>query len=328
MNAAGRAPVHAVVDPALAAEGERWLAGLFGSSAEYMRLERAAEPALRHGVGLPFAMDAGKLWELVASDTLDIAAHEFRLVRTTAGQDAELPVHLYGRALGTRVVPRAAAVRDLYQQGATLAFQRLDRKFGTFAGYCAALSARLGHPLQLSAYLSPPHAQGLDVHHDTHDVVVIQLEGEKRFDLYEPVVASPVPGLLLRRDQAARARHVGSCALAPGDVLYLPRGVPHRALSGARHSLHLTLGVLAVNWSVLVEDLVRELRFIEPLRASCAAGELFDAAALHAGAARAAVEIGAWLQAHGADRLAALACERYAASFAARPHAGDSAPPP
>ncbi len=299
---AARAYAH----PGLAADGERWLAGLFGSSGRYAALESAAQPALLHGVSLPFAFDSRQLWQLVASRQLDVAANEFRLVRAEAGQQAEIAAHRYAREAGARLVPEPSAVRDFYGDGATLAFQRLDRKLDRFSHYCAALSARLGHPVQLSAYLSPAQSQGLDIHHDTHDVIIVQIEGEKRFDLFEEIVARPVPRLPLQAAQAARARHVCSCTLQPGDLLYLPRGIPHRAESGARDSLHVTLGVLALTWAAVVDDLARELHLLEPLRRSCAAGEVFDAAALHAAASEAADALAGWLRTDGTPALRRL----------------------
>jgi hypothetical protein len=59
--------------------------------------------------------------------------------------------------------------------------------------------------------------------------------------------------------------------------------------------------------------------FIEPLRRSCRAGQIFDAASLQASAAEMVTCLQTWLQVFGAERLAALACESFVSSFAPRP---------
>ena len=54
------------------------------------------------------------------------------------------------------------------------------------------LEETLGHPAQANAYYTPRAAQGLPVHHDTHDVFVLQVAGEKRWLVYEPALELPL----------------------------------------------------------------------------------------------------------------------------------------
>ena len=51
----------------------------------------------------------------------------------------------------------------------------------------------LEHPVQANAYFTPRDSQGLAVHHDTHDVFVLQLAGTKAWTIHEPVLADPLP---------------------------------------------------------------------------------------------------------------------------------------
>lgn len=103
--------------------------------------------------------------------------------------------------------------------------------------------------MQANAYWTPRGSQGLPVHHDTHDVFVLQVAGEKRWLVYEPVLELPL------RDQRYRAAEHGGpgpavldLTLRAGDTLYLPRGWLHEALTSATDSLHLTVGVNAYSW--------------------------------------------------------------------------------
>jgi hypothetical protein len=98
--------------------------------------------------------------------------------------------------------------------------------------------------VQANAYCTPASAQGFAVHHDTHDVFVLQVSGHKRWRIYEPVVELPL------RDQrwsANTANAVGEplhdITLRAGDTLYVPRGWPHEATAAEADSLHVTVGL-------------------------------------------------------------------------------------
>ena len=46
--------------------------------------------------------------------------------------------------------------------------------------------------VQANAYSTPRGSQGFAVHHDTHDVLVLQVAGEKRWQLYDPLLELPL----------------------------------------------------------------------------------------------------------------------------------------
>ena len=61
-----------------------------------------------------------------------------------------------------------------WERGATIVLQGLHLTSPSVAAFCRSLEETLGHPAQANAYYTPRHAQGLPVHHDTHDVFVLQ----------------------------------------------------------------------------------------------------------------------------------------------------------
>jgi hypothetical protein len=168
----------------------------------------------------------------------------FRLVK----DGVEVPVGEYaedipwrpGAFTGTVAVERVAAQ---FAGGATLVLQALHLYWQPAALYCRGLEARLRCPAQANAYFTPARAQGFAVHHDTHDVFVLQVSGAKRWRVYSPVVELPL------RDQRWSAAlgdpgtPVADFVLEPGDTLYLPRGWPHEAFTSDGESLHLTIGL-------------------------------------------------------------------------------------
>ena len=100
----------------------------------------------------------------------------------------------------------------------------------------------------MNAYYTPRAAQGLPVHHDTHDVFVLQVSGEKRWLVYEPALELPLRNQKYSAEMGGPGEPVHDLVLRPGDMLYLPRGWLHEALTSDSDSLHLTVGVNVVTW--------------------------------------------------------------------------------
>lgn len=308
---------HALADTAWQAQGQQALQDIFGDATRYTALERAGQAAYLPATHRLCDWDRASLWALVESGQLDVSRHEFRMVKTDEQGFNCLPPEAYTRPGTTRADPQR--VRRCYEDGATMAVQLLDRYHPRFQQLCTALAARTGHPCQVSAYLSPPHSQGLDIHHDTHDVVVLQIDGEKRFHIYPTVLERPLPQMHLDAAMAHRLSPLASHTLRAGDVLYLPRGVPHSADASAHGSLHLSIGLRAVTWASLMKALADELYCVEGLSGQCAPRAVFEPAALCADAQRATQSLIDWLGEFGAQRLAALAAQRYVESFGERP---------
>jgi bifunctional lysine-specific demethylase and histidyl-hydroxylase NO66 len=211
---------------------------------------------------------ADHLW----SDALTrgLRAPSFRLVRS----GATLPHAAYCRRAGVghrtiNDVIQPNRVLELYEQGATMVLQGLqltDPRLGRVANN---LALALDHPVQINAYLSPAAAQGLDLHFDFHDVFVLQLDGRKRWRVWEPLprTRDPVRGTtkipLPKFDELAEP--ILDLTLNAGDCLYLPRGFPHAAETIDERSAHLTIGVLAITWQRVIR---------RALDAAVAAGDL------------------------------------------------------
>jgi bifunctional lysine-specific demethylase and histidyl-hydroxylase NO66 len=148
-------------------------------------------------------------------------------------------------------------VLDRYAEGATVVLQGLHRLWPPLIDFAGALSTELAAPVGVNAYATPAGGRGFATHYDAHDVFVLQVAGRKRWRIHEPVLPDP----LERQAAGERAVEVDSPAvldvvLAAGDSLYLPRGWLHSAVALGEASLHLTVGVRAMNRYSLVEALL------------------------------------------------------------------------
>jgi ribosomal protein L16 Arg81 hydroxylase len=174
----------------------------------------------------------------------------FRLVK----EGEQIPLSAYTADIpwsprgftGTADVQR---VVEEFEAGATIVLQGLHHHWPPLAEFCRGLEASLGHPVQANSYYTPRGSQGLAVHHDTHDVFVLQVAGEKRWLVYEPVFELPLRDQKYKRDRHGEpGPAIHDLVLRSGDVLYLPRGWLHEALTSEADSLHITVGVNVYTW--------------------------------------------------------------------------------
>jgi bifunctional lysine-specific demethylase and histidyl-hydroxylase NO66 len=151
----------------------------------------------------------------------------------------------------------------LFADGSTLVLQALHRVWPPILDFCQKLAAEMGHPVQANAYVTPPQNQGFSAHYDVHDVFVLQIEGEKRWRIHRPVLASPLrdqPWNDFRAEVEDRAEETPllETLLKPGDCLYLPRGHLHAATALGGVSTHLTLGIHVWTRFALAQQLVHQ----------------------------------------------------------------------
>ena len=173
----------------------------------------------------------------------------FRLVKAGAKLDpADYTTDLPWRPVPFAATADVGRVAREWEAGATIVLQGLHLNWAPVATYCRQLEARLGHPVQCNAYWTPRESQGLPVHHDTHDVFVLQVAGRKRWLVHDPVFELPLKDQRYTPTMGEAGEVVLDVELEPGDTLYLPRGWLHEALTSQDDSLHLTVGVNVVTW--------------------------------------------------------------------------------
>jgi hypothetical protein len=140
----------------------------------------------------------------------------------------------------SRVLPAGAA--EALTEGVTVILNDLAPLVrGDVLDLTYDLSRVTGVQVQVNAYLSEREAPGFGQHWDDHDVIILQVQGRKRWELFHPAQLSPMLPWC-ERDEAGSS--VLSVVLEPGMGLFIPRGWPHsvRGFAGEL-SLHLTVGM-------------------------------------------------------------------------------------
>jgi bifunctional lysine-specific demethylase and histidyl-hydroxylase NO66 len=249
-----------------------------GDPQRFLERHLGAEPLLnRSGAGFAGLLDVGDVDHLVTETLLRMPS--FRLVKDGVPLDPgsyTRTIRIGGRPVERTIRPEG--VLRAFDDGATIVLQALHRQWPPVGTFCRDLELSLTHPVQANAYVTPPTSRGFDVHHDTHDVFVLQTHGRKRWRAYRPVVELAGP------DQPWNQADPGSPVLEeelrPGDVLYLPRGVPHAAEAQEDVSIHVTIGVLAHTWLDLWRHVLRGASEHRSFREALPAGFADDPAAL------------------------------------------------
>lgn len=172
--------------------------------------------------------------------------------------------------------------------GATIRFTRLERHLTPLWRLAGEIERTLNTDVSVNLYLTPPNSQGFAAHIDLHDALVLQVSGSKRWQVGEPTQELPVERKVKAHRQlyerpfpfAAENEKGGpqhrtdrEILLRAGDVLYLPRGVPHSAAAQDEASMHLTVGFTGLTWhELLIHAVTRRLGLERLLRTGLAPG--------------------------------------------------------
>lgn len=240
-------------------EGVPALARCVGDAAVFAREHWARAPLHRPGA------DPGAFSDLFSFDDVDaliasamLRAPAFRMVK----DGTPLPAERYTKSgrVGSRPLTDLADPGKVFEEfrlGATLVLQSVHRYWPPLTAFCRDLELALTHPVQVNIYVTPPASRGLGVHHDGHDVFVLQVFGRKQWDVYDV------------GDDDGRGERLIAAELQPGDAMYLPRAYPHAARTTETPSVHLTIGVLPTTWREVlqhaVEGVLADRAFAEPL---------------------------------------------------------------
>lgn len=152
----------------------------------------------------------------------------------------------------------------LIESGVTVVLDATDTFDPTMEVACRALQWWAGELVQVNTYLTTKDAAGFELHWDDHDVLVLQLAGDKSWEVRG--ASRPVP---MFRDATPNTepseKIVWAGTLADGDVMHIPRGFWHQATRAgedrAGFSLHVTFGFVqrtGVDWVSWLADQARE----------------------------------------------------------------------
>ncbi|XP_057767302.1 uncharacterized protein LOC130987699 isoform X2 [Salvia miltiorrhiza] len=248
--------------------------GIFNPFLQYHHLKEAIPSVL------PSMLKCFTSCPAIASDELDILRviediknhlgyqiiynQDIRVVKTQFG---EREVHYFQEQTESccSISPHILSINDIleceeaFKKGYSIALRGMEFRCQTIAVIADELASLFGQPSAgVNMYLTPSDSQGLARHSDDHCVFVCQLIGAKRWKIYPrpdsqlPRLYEPCSSLHDLEDGSHEGHGHQQIVLKEGDILYIPRGFPHEAITDvddhenantAKFSLHMTLAI-------------------------------------------------------------------------------------
>ncbi|MDJ0795935.1 MAG: cupin domain-containing protein [Calothrix sp. MO_167.B12] len=145
----------------------------------------------------------------------------------------------------------------LFNQGKTLIINSGNSSILKLVNYCSDLEKELKFRLQFNIYITPHNSQGFAPHYDDHDVFIMQTTGTKKWRLYNTPIELPSrkqPHCKIK-DKYELDEPTFEVELKPGDLLYIPRGLIHDAVTTDTASVHITLGLHPNYWFEILQEI-------------------------------------------------------------------------
>jgi hypothetical protein len=156
-----------------------------------------------------------------------------------------------------------AALGRILNGGGTMVLDSVDTFDPTLEAACRALGWWSGELVSANAYLAVGDTDGFHLHWDDHDVIAVQLSGEKSWEVRGLSRVAPMYRDA-ERNLTPSEDILWSGTMTAGDVMHIPRGFWHTATrigSGSEgHSLHVTFGITrrtGVTWVSFLSDSAR-----------------------------------------------------------------------
>jgi hypothetical protein len=159
---------------------------------------------------------------------------------------------------------RSADLTKCLREGATLSMNFVDRVYAPLRTMVQGLEAALRVPVWANLYASWRVTPAFDLHWDDHDAFILQVSGEKHWQVYGPTRRFPIQDSVGAAPPCTQAVWEG--VLRAGDCLYLPRGWWHKATPVDVPTLHLTVGFKNITGIDFCQWLLGCLRSEECLR--------------------------------------------------------------
>jgi len=214
--------------------------------------------------------EPGRFTDLLAWDELNAILEQHRLSPprfrlTHEGRTVE-PFQYMSPGVGGALQLNSGKLAACLSAGATLVLDCVEELAPKVRKLAASFRDALHAGNYVNLYAGWHSQNGLDLHWDSQEIMVLQLSGRKRWQIYRPTRQNPLPDDIDAPSKPA-GTPIWDGMLEDGDMLYIPRGWWHVAFPVGEPSLHLTVATVAPNGADLLQWLVGRLRRHEAVRA-------------------------------------------------------------
>ncbi len=158
----------------------------------------------------------------------------------------------------------AEKLAALMRNGASLITQPINAYVPALHALCENIRGQVADYVWAGAVAQTGSGGALTIHYDAEDLIILQLEGTKRWQIYSPTVVYPVAGA--KPLGLPSQNLVLDEVLAPGDLMFLPAGFWHVCENGPDLSLHGVLFFRASTALLAANSLFDTLKADEAFR--------------------------------------------------------------
>jgi len=170
-----------------------------------------------------------------------------------------------------------AKVEAYMAEGFNLCITCIDEQAPHLTALCNDIRTRSFEQIKLGVIVTIGKFGAFKLHYDPEDLIILQVEGSKRWKIYGPAVSNPVIGMP-QQEPPPEQSPIFDEVLQPGDFLFVPGGNWHRCENGPGRSVHLGFFFQPpTGWHFIkaaMSDLVADETFREPLTRLAGRAEL------------------------------------------------------
>jgi ribosomal protein L16 Arg81 hydroxylase len=142
--------------------------------------------------------------------------------------------------------------------GFSIVITHVEAHVPALAAVCNEIKTRLHDGSFVGAIVTAGAGAGaFKVHFDPEDLVILQIEGTKRWQVFAPVVSNPLRAM--PKQTLENPQPILDEVLEPGDLLFVPGGYWHHCESGLSASVHLGVFFLPPTGWHAIREIVRTL---------------------------------------------------------------------
>jgi ribosomal protein L16 Arg81 hydroxylase len=139
-------------------------------------------------------------------------------------------------------------VLEFFNNGATILMDKIEKSWKPLKSLCNEVEKDLQvcKSIFCNLFFTPPDSQAFEIHADNQDVFILQIEGSKNWSVYESEYALPITDEQTVLSKKFEKDHdpILDINLRKGDVLYIPKGFPHKVKTNKELSIHITFTLI------------------------------------------------------------------------------------
>ncbi len=175
------------------------------------------------------------LLEMIARGQHPSSLAEFHLVKDSMVVPPDRWLKM--NPVGDGTVVDTSRVLAYMAGGMSLAVGRIDPYAPHLKALCESIRATVQEQIRMGVIVTTGAGGAFTLHYDPEDLIILQVEGRKRWKIFGPPVVNPIAGMT--QPAPPEDTLLFDEILEAGDFLFLPAGNWHRCENQSGRSVHL-----------------------------------------------------------------------------------------